>query len=209
MIDATQNFDVFVEVSGMLKAAATNLAKIAADLRLLSSGPRAGLAEIRLPELQAGSSIMPGKVNPVIPEMVTQVAFQIMANDLAVTLAASSGQLELNAFLPLTAHALLQSLDLLRAAAGHLQLQCVRGIEANPQRCQQLLESSFGLVTALSPYIGYEKASELVRKAMETGQTIRQLALQLGWFTAEQLDVVLSPTEMTRPGIAGLDKVQP
>jgi aspartate ammonia-lyase len=208
MIDATQNFDAFVEVSGMLKAAATNLAKIASDLRLLSSGPRAGLGEIRLPELQAGSSIMPGKVNPVIPELVTQVAYQIMANDLAVTLASASGQLELNAFIPLTAHCLLQSLDLLRAGAEHLEQRCVRGIEVNAERCQELLERSFGLVTALSPYVGYEKASELVRKAIQTGKSVRQLALELGWFTAEQLNAVLSPTEMTRPGIAGLDTVQ-
>jgi aspartate ammonia-lyase len=208
MIDVTQNCDVFVEVSGMLKAAATNLAKIAADLRLLSSGPRAGLGELILPELQAGSSIMPGKINPVITEAVTQVAFQIMANDHAITLAAMSGQLELNAFLPALTHNLLQSFDLLRSGAAHLAELCIRGLRANEERCTELLEASFGLVTALSPYLGYEKASELVRCAVESGSTIRQVALDQKLFTVEQLDRILSATEMTRPGIAGLREAQ-
>jgi aspartate ammonia-lyase len=207
MIDATQNLDVFVEVSGMLKAAATNLAKIAADIRLLSSGPRAGLGEISLPELQAGSSIMPGKVNPVIAEAVSQVAFQVMANDHAITLAAASGQLELNAFLPLLAHNLLQSIDLIGAAAEHLAKHCVVGMVANQARCAELLERSLGNVTALSPYVGYEKASAIVREACSTQRTIREVALDCKLFTAEQLDIILSPSEMTRPGIAGLGRL--
>jgi len=207
-IDATQNFDVFVEVSGMLKAAATNLAKIAADLRLLSSGPRAGIGEIVLPELQAGSSIMPGKVNPVIPEAVTQAAFQVMANDQAITLAASSGQLELNAFIPLISHSLFQSFDLLRRAAMHLAERCIRGMKADVARCSSLLEASLANVTALSPYIGYEAASDLAREALRTGRTVRELAVERGLFTAAQLERVLSVTELTRPGIAGLDDLE-
>ncbi|MHB1001967.1 MAG: aspartate ammonia-lyase [Armatimonadota bacterium] len=208
LIDATQNFDMFVEVSGMLKAAAVDLAKIASDLRILSSGPRAGFAEIKLPELQAGSSIMPGKVNPVVTEAVSQAAFQVMANDQAITLCAMSGQLELNAFIPALAHNLFQSFDMLTASAKLLADKCVRGITADSVRCTELLERSFTLVTALSPYIGYEESSNLAREAVSSGKTIRQLALEKGFFTKEELDVVLSPQEMTHPGIAGLDIIE-
>jgi aspartate ammonia-lyase len=208
MIDATQNFDMFVEVSGMLKAAATNLAKIASDLRILSTGPRAGIAEIRLPDLQAGSSIMPGKVNPVATEAVSQVAFQVMANDQAITLAASNGQLELNAFIPALAHNLFQSFDMLTAAAGLLADKCVRGITADEVRCAELLERSFSLVTALSPYIGYEEASNLAREALNTNKTIRELAVERGFFTKDELAIILSPQEMTHPGIAGLNAIE-
>ncbi|HHY46619.1 MAG TPA: aspartate ammonia-lyase, partial [Firmicutes bacterium] len=169
-VEATQNADHFAEVSGFLKAAAVNLAKIASDLRLLSSGPRAGLGEIRLPPLQAGSSIMPGKVNPVMPEMVTQVAYQVMANDVAISMAASSGQLELNAFLPLIAHNLLHSIELLSNAVTLFAERCVSGIEADVVRCRENLQSSAGVATALVPYIGYEKASEIVAKARQTGR---------------------------------------
>jgi len=203
MIDVTQNCDVFAEVSGLIKAAAVNLAKIAADLRLLSSGPRAGLYEIRLPALQAGSSIMPGKVNPVATEAVSQAAFQIMANDVAITTAAASGQLDLNAFLPMLSHNLFQSLQLLRNAAVLLAEKCVKGIEANEERCGELVERSFATLTALSPYIGYEAASDLAKEAVESGKTIRELAMEKGLFTKEQLDAILSTVEMTKPGIAG------
>lgn len=204
MIDVTQNADVFVEVSGLVKAAAVNLAKIASDLRILSSGPKAGIAEIRLPPLQAGSSIMPGKVNPVATEAVSQCAFQTMANDQAITLAAMSGQLELNAFLPMLSHNLFQSLVLLRGAALLLAEKCVSGIEADEERCVELVEGSFAMLTALSPHIGYEAASDLAREAQETGKTIRQAVLDKGMFTKEHLDVILSTVEMTKPGIAGL-----
>ncbi len=207
MIDVTQNCDVFAEVSGLVKAAAVNLAKIASDLRLLSSGPRAGIGEIKLPPLQAGSSIMPGKVNPVVTEAVSQAAFQIMANDLAITLAAMSGQLELNAFLPMLSHNLFQSLHLLSAAAELLAEKCIKGIIANEQRCLDLIENSFAMLTALSPYIGYEAASDLAKKASADDKTIREVALEDGHFTKEQLDVILSAAEMTKPGIAGLKKV--
>lgn len=206
MIDVTQNCDVFAEVSGLVKAAAVNLAKIAGDLRILSSGPRAGIAEIKLPALQAGSSIMPGKVNPVVTEAVSQAAFQIMANDQAITLAAASGQLELNAFLPMLSHNLFQSLQLLANAATLLANECIRGIEADEDRCRELVENSFAMLTALSPYIGYEAASDLAREAQATGKTIRQVALDKGLFTNERLEKILSTEEMTKPGIAGLGK---
>lgn len=207
MIDVTQNCDVFVEVSGLIKAAAVNIAKIAADLRLLSSGPRAGLGEISLPPLQAGSSIMPGKVNPVATEAASQCAFQIMANDVAITAAAASGQLELNAFLPMISHNLFQSLQLLKGAAILLAEKCVPGITADEARCRDLVENSFAMLTALSPYMGYEAASDLAQEAVASGKTIRQAALDKGLFTAEQLDAILSTTEMTKPGIAGEDAI--
>ncbi len=204
LVDATQNCDVFVEVSGLLKAAAATLAKIAADLRLLSSGPRAGLGEVRLPELQAGSSIMPGKVNPVVPEAVTQAAFQIIANDAAVTLAAASGQLELNAFLPLLADRLLESLQLVAGAAELLARRCIAGLTADEERCAELLERSLVPVTALSPYLGYEAAAALARDALASGRTIGELARERRVLPEEQLARVLAPEELTRPGVAGL-----
>jgi aspartate ammonia-lyase len=206
-VDATQNFDVFVEVSGMLKAAAANLAKISADLRLLSSGPRAGIGEIHLPELQAGSSIMPGKVNPVATEAVSQAAFQIAANDYAITLCAMNGHLELNAFIPALAHNLFESLDMLKASAELLADKCIKGITADRERCAELLERSFSLVTALSPYTGYEQASGIVQEAVQTGKTVREVALAKGLFTEGELKIILSPQEMTHPGIAGLGKI--
>jgi aspartate ammonia-lyase len=203
MIDVTQNCDVFVEVSGLLKAAAVNLAKMAADLRLLSSGPRAGLGEIRLPELQAGSSIMPGKVNPVMTELATQVAYQVMAADLAITLAAQAGQLELNAFLPQIAFNLFLQLDLLGAGVRLFKDRCILGIEADQARCQELLERSFGQVTALAPHLGYQATTEVAREAYATGKPVREIVLARGLMGEQELSVVLSPSEMTKPGIAG------
>lgn len=205
LIDATQNLDPFVEVSGMLKAAAVNLIKISGDLRLLASGPRAGFGELQLPELQAGSSIMPGKVNPVIPEAVAQGAFQIMANDHAVGLAAASGQLELNAFIPLLAHNLLQALDLLRSSAELLATKCIKNITVNEPRCAELVEHSLTSVTALSPYLGYEVASQIARNALHSGETVREASLRTGLLSPTDLDKILQPSELTRPGIAGLE----
>jgi aspartate ammonia-lyase len=203
MMDVTQNADVFVEVSGLLKAAAVNLAKLAADLRLLSSGPRAGLGEIALPEVQAGSSIMPGKVNPVITEAVTQCAYQVIANDAAIALAAQAGQLELNAFLPLIAHNLFQQLDLLHRSVTVLIDRCVQGISARPERTRQQVEESFGLVVAVAPYLGYEVATDVAREAHRTGRAVRAVLLARGLFSEEELDLLLSPQEMTKPGIPG------
>ncbi|HEY3366621.1 MAG TPA: aspartate ammonia-lyase [Symbiobacteriaceae bacterium] len=165
-VEATQNADLLVEVSGWLKACAASLAKLAADLRLLSSGPRGGLGEIRLPALQAGSSIMPGKVNPVIPEMLTQAAYQVMASDLAITLGAQAGQLELNAFLPLMGDHLLRSLTTLTSAVRLLRERCIDGIAADPERCRELLERSTAGAAALVPKIGYDAATEIVKEVL-------------------------------------------
>lgn len=200
MIDATQNADVFVEVSGLLKALATNLAKIANDLRLLSSGPRAGFGEIRLPERQAGSSIMPGKVNPIIPEAVNQAAFQVMASDLAITLAAQAGQLELNAFLPLIAHHLLGSLELLVNCIDIFTKYCIQDIVAQSEQCRLSLDNSLAAVTALTPHIGYDAATKIARDAVLTGKTVRETVEEKNIVTPEQLEEILDPQNMTRPG---------
>ncbi len=203
MVDVTQNADVFVEVSGLVKALAVNLGKIAHDLRLLSSGPRAGLGEIILPERQAGSSIMPGKVNPVIAEAVNQAAFHVIASDLAVTLAAQSGQLELNAFLPLVAHHLLGEMEILTNVVTMFDELCIKGIAADRDRCRELLDASLVAVTALVPHIGYDQATKVARTAHATGRTVREVVRELGLLDDAALDAVLAPGELTRPGIAG------
>lgn len=203
MMDPTQNNDVFVEVSGLLKTAAVNLSKIASDLRLLSSGPRAGIGEIRLAPMQAGSSIMPGKVNPVIPEAINQVAFQVMGNDMTITLAAQSGQLELNAFLPVIAHNLFEMLDLLRNGLRTFIDKCIKGIAADRERCRELVEESLVLVTALVGHTGYEKATEIARKCVESGKTVKELLLEDRIMDKEKTDSVLNPVAMTKPGIPG------
>lgn len=202
MMDPTQNCDVFVEVSGLLKAAAVTLNKLANDLRLLSSGPCAGLGEIILPAVQAGSSMMPGKVNPVICEAVNQVAMQIMADDLAVTLAAQSGQLELNAFLPLIAKNLFEMLGLLHAALPLFTEQCIRGIRADEARCRRNLENSYVLATALSGALGYDKASEIAGLCRQTGKPVRETVLNLGLLEEKTLDNILRPECLTAPGAA-------
>ena len=203
MIDLTQNVDVFVEVSGLLKTAAVTLAKIAADLRLLSSGPAGGINEISLPECQAGSSIMPGKVNPVITEAMTQVCWQVMANDQAITLAAQGGQLELNAFLPLIAHNLLQSLELLHNGVTMFTQRCITGMTVNVVQTTHWLECSAALATAVAPYIGHQRADEIAREAQRCGLTIREMLVQEQLFTPAELDKITSSYELTTPGIAG------
>jgi aspartate ammonia-lyase len=200
LVEATQNADVFVEVSGILKACAASLFKVSGDLRLMASGPEAGLGEIRLPPRQAGSSIMPGKVNPVIPEAVTQAAMLVMANDQAVTLAAASGSLELNPFLPLVAHCLLENLTLLRRAAAILGRFCVEGIEADEERCRRHVESSTAAATALLPALGYEGALRLLERARERGLGLRETAIAEGLLTAEQFDDLISPEAVCRLG---------
>ncbi|WP_286946970.1 aspartate ammonia-lyase [Acetobacterium sp. UBA5834] len=201
MMDPTQNCDVFVEVSGLLKTAAVNLSKIANDLRLLSSGPYTGLGEITLPGVQAGSSIMPGKVNPVIPEAVNQVAFQIIANDTTITLAAMSGQLELNAFLPVIAKNLFEELDLLRHALPLFSKRCIAGITANEQTCRDHLENSTVMLTALTAIIGYDKGTEAALILKETGKPIRDIILEKNWMTVSELDAVLKPERLTSPSM--------
>lgn len=203
MMDPTQNCDVFVEVSGLLKTAAVNLSKIASDLRLLSSGPRAGIGEIILPPVQAGSSIMPGKVNPVIAEAVNQAAFQIMADDFAITIAAQSGQLELNAFLPVIAHNLFEMLDLLRNVIRIFIDRCIKGIKADKSRCEELVEKSFILVTALTGYIGYDKAGEIAKKCVASGKTVREVLEEENIIDKDKIDRILNSVTMTRPGIPG------
>ncbi len=202
LVEATQNTDVFVEVSGILKALASNLLKICGDLRLLSSGPAGGLGEIRLPARQAGSSIMPGKVNPVIPEAVSQAAMVVCANDQAITQACSMGSLELNAFLPLIADSLLGSLELLGHACGILRKFCVSGMEACADRCKAGVDNSTAALTALVEEIGYEKASEIAEAARRQGVPIRQAALESGLVSAAQYDELVSPERVTRLGSA-------
>ena len=201
MIDTTQNADVFAEVSGLIKACATTLIKISNDLRLLSSGPRGGFGEIRLPQLQAGSSIMPGKVNPVMPEMLAQVAYQTIARDLAITLAAQGGQLELNAFLPLIAANLLPAMEELANAMRLFAQRCVNGIEAVPEQCRTHLENSVALATALAPLIGYDRAAEIAKQALKEGTSVKKVLLDSGLFTKEDLDTLLRPEVLTRPGM--------
>jgi len=206
MMDPTQNNDVFVEVSGLLKAAAVNLSKIAGDLRLLSSGPRAGIGEISLPQVQAGSSIMPGKVNPVIPEAINQIAFQIMGDDMTITIAAQSGQLELNPFLPLIAHNLFEMLDLLRNGMRMFIDRCIKGIKADRERCAELLNQSLTTVTALVGRIGYEKATDVAKECAASGKTVEQIVLEKGLLSSEEVEAILNPHELTKPGIPGKGK---
>lgn len=199
LIDATQNLDGFVSVSNALKTCAVNLSKMANDLRLLSSGPKAGIAEINLPAKQNGSSIMPGKVNPVIPEVVSQVAFNIIGNDLAVTMAAEAGQMELNAFEPVLFYNLFESITTLENAVKTFVDNCVSGITANEGRCRELLGQSVGIATALCPYIGYKKSSEIAKQALRTGRQVEEIALENGLLTKQSLDNILNPNSMTQP----------
>ncbi|MFZ5627232.1 MAG: aspartate ammonia-lyase [Bacillota bacterium] len=201
LVDATQNTDVYVELSGDLKTLAGNLSKIANDLRLMASGPRAGLGEINLPPRQPGSSIMPGKVNPVMAEVINQIAFQVNGNDVTIARAAEAGQLELNVMMPVLIFNLLQSLDILRNGMQVFRDKCIAGITANEERCRQLVENSVGIITAINPHLGYEVASRLAREAINSGRPVRELILEQGLLTEEELEAILNPYEMTRPGI--------
>ena len=203
LIDATQNLDSFVAVSGAVKACAVTLSKIANDLRLMSSGPRAGFGEINLPAKQNGSSIMPGKVNPVIPEVVNQVAFNAIGNDMTITMAAEAGQLELNAFEPIIFYCLFQSIDTIAYAVNTFVDNCVIGITANETRCRYFVENSVGLITAICPYVGYQKAAEIAKEAIKTGESVRKLIIEKGLLTKEQMDEIMDPVQMTEPGISG------
>ena len=203
LIDATQNLDSFVAVSGAVKACAVTLSKIANDLRLMSSGPRAGFGEINLPAKQNGSSIMPGKVNPVIPEVVNQVAFNAIGNDMTITMAAEAGQLELNAFEPIIFYCLFQSIDTIAYAVNTFVDNCVIGITANATRCRYFVENSVGIITAICPYVGYQKAAEIAKEAIKTGESVRKLIIEKGLLTKEQMDEIMDPVQMTEPGISG------
>jgi aspartate ammonia-lyase len=199
LIEATQDVGAFVQVSGVLKRTALKLSKICNDLRLLSSGPRSGFNEINLPAMQSGSSIMPGKVNPVIPEVVNQVAFEVVGNDVTISMAAEAGQLQLNAFEPIIAHSLFQSLTHLRAACQTLVDRCITGISANEARLHDSVINSIGVITALSPYIGYAASAQIAKAALQTGRTIPDLVVEEGLLTPEQVTVLLMPESLVRP----------
>ena len=196
--EAQANRDALVELSGALKAVAVSLIKVANDLALMGSGPRAGLAELRLPELQKGSSIMPGKVNPVIPEVVIQVGDQVIGNDAAITIAGSQGQFELNVRVPLIARNLLDSIKLLAAAARLLDKKVIQGVEANVEMCERHAEATLATATALNLHIGYDKASEIVKQAAETGRHLREVAREMG-VDDEILDEALDHRRLARP----------
>ena len=205
MIDATQNLDNYAAVSGIVKNCAVNLSKMSNDLRLMSSGPRTGFGEINLPAKQNGSSIMPGKVNPVIPEVVSQVAFNIIGNDVTITMAAEAGQLELNAFEPIIFYNLFESIETLTFAVKTLVDNCIVGITAHKEHCSRQVENSIGVITAICPYVGYETASNIAKEALHTGRRVRELILEKGLMDQAKLDTILNPYTMTEPGILGKD----
>lgn len=199
LFDATENLDSFVRVSSCLKACAVNLSKMCNDLRILASGPKAGFGEITLPAMQNGSSIMPGKVNPVIPEVVTQVAFHIIGHDTTITMAAEAGQMELNAFEPVIFYNLFDSITTLTHAIDTLVDNCILGITANRERCKSLLDASVGITTALCPYIGYKKAAKLAKESLSSNVPVRTLVLKYHLMKEKELNIILDPYSMTSP----------
>jgi aspartate ammonia-lyase len=201
LIERMQNMDPFVALSSSVKGSAVNLIRIANDLRLLSSGPRTGLGEINLPPVQPGSSIMPGKVNPVMAEVTDMVCFQVLGCDLAVTLAAQAGQLELNVMMPVIAFNLLFSMEILKNCVRQLNQLCVAGISANEERCRNFLDQSVALATVLAPSIGYAAAAEVAKESQQSGKSIRQVILERGILTDKELDQVLAPYPLTTPGV--------
>jgi aspartate ammonia-lyase len=199
LVEATQDSGEFALMSSAMKTAAVQLSKICNDLRWLSSGPRCGLYEIRLPAMQPGSSIMPGKVNPVVPEVVSQICFQIIGNDVTVSMASEASELELNMAEPIIAFNLFFGLTLLRNAAIVLASRCIAGIEPNRERCREYVQNSIGLVTALNPVLGYEKSAAIAKEALKTGGSVYDLVIAKGWLTKEKLDELLKPENMTHP----------
>lgn len=199
LVEATQDTGAFVMYSSAVKRLAVKLSKISNDLRLLSSGPRAGLNEINLPKMQPGSSIMPGKVNPVIPEVVNQIAFKVIGNDLTVTLGAEAGQLELNVMEPVIVQSIFESIEMLKNGMTTLKLKCIDGITANEERCRYMVENSIGIVTALNPVLGYETSTELAKEALETGRGVYELVLEKNLLSKEELDNILAPENMIKP----------
>ena len=199
LVEATWDTGAYVQTSGVLKRTAVKISKICNDLRLLSSGPRTGFHEINLPRMQPGSSIMPGKVNPLIPEVVNQVAFDIIGKDVTITLAAEAGQLELNVMEPIIAFTLFTGIRRLARAFSTLQERCVAGITANADRCRQLVENSIGIVTALNTRLGYETSASIAKEALESGRSVMDLVLEKQLLTREELDELLLPENMIHP----------
>lgn len=206
LIEATQDTGAYVQISGVLKRVATKMSKICNDLRLLSSGPRTGFGEINLPAMQPGSSIMPGKVNPVIPEVVNQVCFQVIGTDIAVTMACEGGQLQLNVFEPLIGYNLFNSINMMKNAFETLAYTCVDGITANPERCKSLVLNSIGLVTALNPFIGYENSTIVAKEALESGRSVYDIVLEKGLLDKAELDDIIQPENMIKPRNFGLSE---
>ncbi|CAN5477578.1 aspartate ammonia-lyase [soil metagenome] len=209
LVQATASMAPMLDVSASLRALAVDLAKIMEDLLLMSSGPRTGFAEIRLPARQPGSSIMPGKVNPVMVENLSMICYHVIGNDTAVAWAASRGQLELNVMMPLIAHETLEALQVLTTGCQQFARECVSGIEADVERCADLLEQSSAMTTPLAPYIGYALAAAIAKEAVATGKTIRELVLEKGVFPEDELDQILDPHELTEPGVAGGFRFEP
>ena len=203
LVDATQNTDAYTTVSAALKVCMMNMSKIANDLRLMASGPRVGFNEIFLPSRQPGSSIMPGKVNPVMPEVINQVAFQVIGNDHTICLASEAGQLELNVMEPVLIFNLIQSISIMNNGFKVFTDHCLVGIEANKEKLEKDVERSVGIITAVNPHLGYEAVSRIAREAILTGKSVRELCLAYDVLTEEELDLILNPYEMTNPGIAG------
>lgn len=203
LIDATQNVDAFASVADVLKTFALALSKIANDLRLLSSGPKCGIKEINLPEVQPGSSIMPYKVNPVIPEAVNQVAFQVMGNNVTISMAVEAGQLELNVMEPVIAFNLFQAFDIMTNVIEIFRIKCIEGITANEEICRSMVEKSIGCVTALNPHIGYENSCSIAEEAFKTGRSVKDVCVNRGILSEADINIILHPNEMTEPGIAG------
>lgn len=206
MVEATQDTGAFVQLSGVLKRVAVKLSKVCNDLRLLSSGPQAGLGEINLPARAAGSSIMPGKVNPVIPEVVNQIAFEVIGNDMTITCASEGGQLQLNAFEPIMGWSLFKSVTHLQRGCITLARNCVNDITANREFLAARVRNSAGLATALNPYIGYENATRVAKEAIETGKGVAQIVLEQGLLTEQELNQILRPEVLTQPYRAKLEK---
>lgn len=203
LVDATQNTDAYTQVSASLKICMINMSKIANDLRLMASGPRTGLGEISLPARQPGSSIMPGKVNPVMAELINQISFQVIGNDQTISLASEAGQLELNVMEPVLVFNLLQSINIMNNGFRSFTDNCLVGIKANEIKMKEYVENSVGIITAVNPHLGYEVVSRIAREAILTGSSVRELCLKYDVLTAEELDVILNPFEMTTPGISG------
>ncbi|MCL6570085.1 MAG: aspartate ammonia-lyase [Bacillus sp. (in: Bacteria)] len=203
LVDGTQNTDCYVEVSGSLKICMLNMSKVANDLRLMASGPRCGLGELNLPARQPGSSIMPGKVNPVMAEVLNQSAFQVVGNDLTISMASEAGQFELNVMEPVIVFNLLQSIKIMTNVFTVFRKHCLSGITANKERMEEYVNNSVGVITAINPHVGYEAAASIAKEAILVNRPVRDICLERGALTSQELDIILNPFEMTHPGIAG------